>query len=1012
MALDRAKAVQQAEKFVKSGKIADAITAYKKLAEDNPRDMNVFNKLGDLCVRANKSQDAIRYFLRIAEFYAKDGFLLKAIAMYKKICKLDPSNMDCVQKLAGLYQQQGLTIEAKAQYLQVIDHLIKSSQFKKAADIIPKVLEIEPENIKIRMTYADILIRTGNKDGAISEFAQVARDLAAKGMGEEAAKVAQKGLKVAPDHPELMSLMLSLSRDAKKSPDELLASVETMARANGDNPRSQALLVEAYLTAGKRSEAEAIVTKLQGIGEGAPPEVALAVGRFRLAEEDVESARQWMARAADQLVEATRGPEAAAAMDEFLRAFPEDREGLSKRADIAERANDARGLVAALHQLAQLLIRVSDVSTATEVVRRLTTLEPGNERFTEMLSSLEMRATGQASEQQAPAEELSEEPPAQQGVEALVESLELSEERDEGGGGEQSADAAEDPDGAQEAEDEEDDDFVSEHFTEAEVFVKYGLLEKAKQQLLTILAKHPRHLASHQKLKEIFYEEGNKDKAVEECLTLTELMKAKGREEEARELVNEAIRIDPNNPRVKQISSQGASQGDASAPEPAVAEEQQEAPAPTPDEAPDRPAAAPEQPEPLVAPPVAEPSPELAIEDNSGATISLQASDIQAAAEDMEIQIDMGEEPEATAPPAAETEPPPEQTVPSPSPHVAGTVERIEEETPEDIAGGLSLGEQDDAFSIEIDEEDVSDPAPAPLQPAASAAQGGKDPDAEKLGEVDFYIDQGLLEEAREVLFQLHKQYPESKEVAERFSRANRPADEAAQPPPKKAPAPASEIDLDVERAFSAPMGPPPEAKESVPRGTKARPVFRVEETPQETEGDFFDLASELDKSLSEAQVAVGGQEQESIDGPGHSLDEIFKAFKKGVEQQVDTQDYDTHYNLGIAYREMGLVDEAIGEFQYAAKDESRMVECCGILGLCFRDKGMPEIALKWYRKGLDMPGLGEHESVGLRYDIGEVFQEQGDYQKALQTFTEVYSVDSNYREVAKKLKEMRKLVG
>src|SRR6266849_9463714 len=118
MPLDRAKTVQNAEKFMRAGQHPEAITEYKKLADDNPRDMNVFNKLGDLCVRAGKNQDAIRYFLRIAEFYASDGFFLKAIAMYKKVSKLDPANVDCQTKLAGLDQQQGLTIEAKAQYLE------------------------------------------------------------------------------------------------------------------------------------------------------------------------------------------------------------------------------------------------------------------------------------------------------------------------------------------------------------------------------------------------------------------------------------------------------------------------------------------------------------------------------------------------------------------------------------------------------------------------------------------------------------------------------------------------------------------------------------------------------------------------------------------------------------------------------------------------------------------------------------------------------------------------------
>src|SRR5207249_10021175 len=116
----------------------------------------------------------------------------------------------------------------------------------------------------------------------------------------------------------------------------------------------------------------------------------------------------------------------------------------------------------------------------------------------------------------------------------------LGEVEEEIGSGPQSMiqEMADDPD--EEGEDAEDDEFISEHFTEAEVFVKYGLLEKAKEQLLKILAKHPKHVPSHAKLKEIYYDEGDKAKAVDQCLVLGEIMKARGRAEESRELLNEA----------------------------------------------------------------------------------------------------------------------------------------------------------------------------------------------------------------------------------------------------------------------------------------------------------------------------------------------------------------------------------------------------------------------------------------------------------------------------------------
>ncbi len=1043
--LDRTKTLASAEKLVKTGKLVEAIAEYKKLADDNPRDMNNFNKLGDLYLRAGKTQDAIRHFLRIAEFYASDGFFLKAIAMYKKISKLDPSNMDCLQKLATLYHKQGLTIEARVQFKEVVDHFIKASQFKKAIEVLAQVLEMEPDNSEVRMRYADLLTRAGDAKESAPHFAQVARELAAKGKIEEALKVGQKGLKAVPGNSDLMSLMLSLSKEAQKSPDDLLASVVEMAKGNGDNPRSLALLGEAYLTAGKTKEAEQVFRKLSGMGDNAPPEVAAAVGRYHLSKDADGPALEWLGRAADGFLEASSASEATGLLDEFLRAFPDHRGGLARRAAIASQAGDKKGQAASLLRLAQIHIGASETVEASKALQSLVEIEPGNARYAEMLASLQARGSGAAAPASrprpapAPPEEtLEAEEPALEieptaigpGIGAIDATDELTaeepEEEDAGeevGPGSLIQDLEEEED-----EEEEDDDFISEHFTEAEVFIKYGLLEKAKQQLLAILAKHAKHMPSHTKLKEIYYEEGNKDKAVEECLMLADLLKAKGRSEESREMINEAVRIDPNSARVKQHTG-GAKPAAPAAKQPAAV------PKPVPPAA--KPAVAPAKAAPPQAKPAAPapkpaparaakpaPVPELEIVEEVTETPSIEIEPEETAGDDISLELEIPDEPPepvrpAPAKPAVKAAvgvpKPPVKEPPAPARPVP---EKIEEETPEDLTGGLSFAGEGDEITIEIEEEGSGAPlghGPGASRGPLAPAQASADPDAEKLGEVDFYIDQGLLEEARAVLFQLQRQFPESQEVLKRFERANRPA-----PTPEKvAPAEAKPVqemtglDLDVERAFGTQKHAAPRAvATAVPRGQKAKAVFKVETERAEPEGDFFDLASELDKSLAEAQVAVDHHEQESIEGPGHSLDEIFKAFKKGVEQQVDSSDYETHYNLGIAYKEMGLVDEAIGEFQFAAKDPARTVECCGILGLCFREKGMPDLALKWYRKGLDNPDLVEHESVGLRYDIAEIHREQGDYRKALQIFTEVYGVDSNYRDVSAKIKEMRKLLG
>src|SRR5664280_2235484 len=92
-----------------------------------------------------------------------------------------------------------------------------------------------------------------------------------------------------------------------------------------------------------------------------------------------------------------------------------------------------------------------------------------------------------------------------------------------------------------------------------------------------------------------------------------------------------------------------------------------------------------------------------------------------------------------------------------------------------------------------------------------------------------------------------------------------------------------------------------------------------------------------------------------------------------------------------IAYKEMSLTDEAISEFQRAAKSPQYAVECCSMLGLCFLEKGLPQLAIKWYRKGLDNPGIREEDRLGLQYDLANLYADLGDRENAYRTFLEIY---------------------
>jgi tetratricopeptide (TPR) repeat protein len=282
----------------------------------------------------------------------------------------------------------------------------------------------------------------------------------------------------------------------------------------------------------------------------------------------------------------------------------------------------------------------------------------------------------------------------------------------------------------------------------------------------------------------------------------------------------------------------------------------------------------------------------------------------------------------------------------------------------------------------------------------------------------------GFVDDARDALRDVSVRHPNHPAIQAKLDELGLDL-EVPEEAPAEAPELADELlgagDDDVEVAIEEEEPEP----EPAPVSARPEPPARFEEPAEMSLGaEFdqdvlagtseapppgFDLAAELD-DLFAAQSAVEEPQPESTSTElGDSgLAEIFKEFKKGVDKQLGQEDYDTRYNLGIAYKEMGLVDEAIAEFQLAAKDERRILECSSMLGICFLEKGMPKLAIKWFEKGLRAPGRSDEEYQGLRYDLASAHEAAGDVTAALNLFTELYGQDATFRDVAAKVRELR----
>ncbi|HEY3973661.1 MAG TPA: tetratricopeptide repeat protein [Candidatus Sulfotelmatobacter sp.] len=148
----------------------------------------------------------------------------------------------------------------------------------------------------------------------------------------------------------------------------------------------------------------------------------------------------------------------------------------------------------------------------------------------------------------------------------------------------------------------------------------------------------------------------------------------------------------------------------------------------------------------------------------------------------------------------------------------------------------------------------------------------------------------------------------------------------------------------------------------------------------------------------------------------GVDLAEMFGELKQDLEADVASADEDpeTHYNLGIAFREMGLLDEAIGELQKACqsfdhgKPFPQIMQTYTWLAQCFLEKGVPEAAIRWYQKALEVPRIDGETRVALHYELASAYEAAGDKSSALQHFMDVYGSNIDYRDVAERIKALK----
>jgi tetratricopeptide (TPR) repeat protein len=169
----------------------------------------------------------------------------------------------------------------------------------------------------------------------------------------------------------------------------------------------------------------------------------------------------------------------------------------------------------------------------------------------------------------------------------------------------------------------------------------------------------------------------------------------------------------------------------------------------------------------------------------------------------------------------------------------------------------------------------------------------------------------------------------------------------------------------------------------------------------------FIDLGSMILEQEGPRDTRMRVEKEEPTGDEQRDFDEMLQAFKKGIEQNLGNEDYDAHYDLGIAFKEMGLLDEAIAEFQKALRSPDGRLRTSEALGISFFEKQQYAVAETVLRRAVDGLDGGDDEKIGLIYWLGRASEAQGKTVEAIASYERALAVDIRFMDLGERINRL-----
>jgi len=386
MSFDKTKAMRNAERYVAQGKIRSAISEYRSVVENDPRDIATLNMLGDLHAKSSDKREAVECYLQVAEHYNKQGFAQKAIAMYNKVSRIQPNSIEVLVKLAELHKGKGAFSEAKEHYTALAEHYQKNGRRLEALAMWKQIALLDPNNTEVCMSLADSYVRENQKDEAVEAYAEAGSRFSRQGRNEEAIRALMKGFDIKSTDLRILGGLVK-AQTASGRAGKAASLLEEILENEPYNRDVLYLLIECCIDSQNAVGAEKAVVRLVEIEPANYPKF-LDLIRIYLNVNDPESAARILTMSSEYLLAGGQSEECSKWINEILERDPNQLTGLRLLVRYNSWLNDENGFRLALERLYNAASTQEAVEDERFALAHLVVILPHEIRFRDRLTEI------------------------------------------------------------------------------------------------------------------------------------------------------------------------------------------------------------------------------------------------------------------------------------------------------------------------------------------------------------------------------------------------------------------------------------------------------------------------------------------------------------------------------------------------------------------------------------------------------------------------------------------------